>query len=63
MIAKIQKYFSEARTEFRHVSWPTRKDAVRLTSIVIGLSIGLALFLGAFDFLFLELIRRFVVRT
>lgn len=63
MIAKIKKYFYEVRTEFRHVSWPTRAEATRLTGIVIGLSIGLAIFLGAFDYFFLELLRRFVVRS
>lgn len=61
MIAKVKKYFSEARTEFRHVSWPSRKEATRLTGIVIGISIGLAIFLGAFDFVFLELLRMFVI--
>lgn len=61
MFARIGKFFSEARTELRHVNWPTRQEAVRLTLIVIGMSLGLALFLGAFDYLFSFLIKSFVL--
>lgn len=60
MFDKIKRFFGEARQELRHVNWPTRQEAVRLTSIVIGISIGLSLFLGAFDFLFAEMVRRLV---
>lgn len=52
MFGRIKKFFEEARVEFGHVNWPTRKEAMRLTAIVIGLSVALAVFLGAFDYLF-----------
>jgi preprotein translocase subunit SecE len=61
MFSKIKKFFSEARTEFRHVNWPTRKEATRLTLVVIGLAVGLALFLGAFDSLFSYLLKNFIL--
>lgn len=61
MFARIGKFFSEARTELRHVNWPTRQEAVRLTLIVIGISLALALFLGAFDYLFTDLIKNFIL--
>lgn len=63
MFARIKKFFSEARQELRHVNWPTRDEAVRLTSIVIGLSVGLAVFLGAFDYLFSFLIKNVVLQS
>jgi preprotein translocase SecE subunit len=44
------------------VNWPTRTEAVRLTSIVIGLSLGIALFLGFFDYLFTEIIKMLIAR-
>ncbi len=62
MFARIKKFFEEARVEFRHVNWPTRDEAVRLTAIVIGLSLGLALFLGLFDYIFTNLVKSFVLR-
>ena len=61
MFASIGKFFSEARTELRHVNWPTRQEAARLTFIVIGIAAGLAIFLGAFDYLFSFLIKNFIL--
>jgi preprotein translocase SecE subunit len=62
MFARIIKFFSEAQTELRHVNWPTRQEATRLTLIVIGIAIGLAAFLGAFDYLFTYLIKNFIIQ-
>jgi preprotein translocase subunit SecE len=61
MFARIGKFFSEARTEIRHVNWPTRQEAIRLTLIVIGIAVALAVFLGSFDYLFSYLIKNFIL--
>lgn len=63
MTGKIRKFFEETRLEFRHVNWPTRQEATRLTAFVVILSLCLAAFLGAFDYLFTFLLRIFVVKT
>ncbi|MEK7110244.1 MAG: preprotein translocase subunit SecE [Patescibacteria group bacterium] len=63
MIKKIKTFFEEARTEFRHVNWPTRAEAARLTLVVIGLSLGIALFLGVFDYLFTYALKAFVLKS
>jgi len=52
-------FLQESRQELRRVNWPTRQETVRLTLIVIGISLGLALFLGFFDYLFTLGITRF----
>lgn len=52
MALNIKAYIEEVRQEWRHVHWPTRQEAVRLTLIVIGLSLILAALLGAFDYIF-----------
>ena len=62
MLQKLKRFFSETRQEFRHVNWPTRQEAVRLTAFVIVLSVGLAAFLGAFDYFFSYALRVFVLR-
>lgn len=62
MVEKIRRFFVDARTEFRHVNWPVRADAIRLTAVVVGLSIGLAVFLGAFDYLFAYILQRMILR-
>ena len=62
MFARIGKFFSEAKTELRHVNWPTRQEATRLTLIVIGIAFGLSIFLGSFDYLFSFLIKNFILQ-
>ena len=52
MLAKIKIFFVEARQEFAHVNWPTRAEAIRLTGVVIGISLALAIFLGFADGIF-----------
>lgn len=62
MFGRIKNFFAESRQELRHVNWPTRAEAIRLTSIVIGISVGLASFLGIFDYLFTEAIKSLLVK-
>lgn len=57
MIEKLKSFFNESKTELRHVNWPTRQEAIRLTVVVIVLSLALAAFLGAFDYLFSYLLQ------
>jgi len=61
MIRKLGAFLQESRQELRRVNWPTRQETVRLTLIVIGISLGLALFLGLFDYLFTIGITRFFI--
>ncbi|MBI2888648.1 MAG: preprotein translocase subunit SecE [Candidatus Liptonbacteria bacterium] len=62
MFRKTTKFLQESREELRHVNWPTRNEAVRLTTVVVGLSVGLAVFLGAFDYGFTTLIKTLIAR-
>lgn len=39
------------------VSWPTREETIRLTIIVIGLSLVVALFVGGLDYSFTKLME------
>ncbi|MGC9599033.1 MAG: preprotein translocase subunit SecE [Minisyncoccia bacterium] len=62
MFARIKHFFAESRQELRHVNWPTRQEAVRLTMIVIGISLGIAAFLGLCDYLFTNVIKALITR-
>lgn len=57
---KIAEYFKDTRGELRKVSWPTRKQATNLTLIVLAVTVVMALFLGAVDYLFAQLIKLIV---
>jgi preprotein translocase subunit SecE len=58
---KIVEYIKETRNELRHVSWPTRKQAIVFTIIVIAISLGVAVVLGFFDFIFSLILEKFVL--
>jgi len=45
-------YIKETKAEMKHVSWPTRRQVVMYTAIVIAVSLVTALLLGLFDFIF-----------
>ena len=63
MFSRIKKFFDESRTEFRHINWPTRDEAIRLTSVVIGISLGLAAVLGLLDYAFTNIIKYLVFKS
>ncbi len=46
----VTRYFREAKMELEKVVWPSRKETIGYTLIVIGVSVGLAAFLAAVDF-------------
>ncbi len=48
----IIDYIKETRVELKHVSWPTRKQSIAFTAIIIGVSIFVAIYLGFFDYIF-----------
>lgn len=57
----IQEYLRETRAELAHVSWPTRKQAIIYTVVVIVISFVTAFYLGAFDYIFSFLLQKFVL--
>jgi preprotein translocase subunit SecE len=61
MFAKIANFFKEVRIELKKVTWPTRQETIRYTLLVIGVSAGVALFLGGLDYLFQFLLGKFVI--
>jgi preprotein translocase subunit SecE len=52
----VQKWWRETIGELRKVVWPTRKEALRLTWIVICVIIVMGALLGGLDFGFTKLI-------
>ena len=54
---KITEYIKETRAELKHVSWPTRKQAITYTGVVIIISLLTAAYLGAFDYLFTSVLK------
>ncbi len=51
-MSRFIDYLKDTKDEVGHVSWPTQKQAVTYTALVIGISVVLSLFLALFDFIF-----------
>jgi preprotein translocase subunit SecE len=58
---KISNFFREVKIEMKKVTWPTRQETVRYTLMVIGVSLGVALFLGGLDFILGWIMNEFVI--
>ena len=48
----IISYIQDIKAEFKHVNWPTKKQAIMFTIAVLLVSGVVSYFLGFFDFLF-----------
>ena len=49
---KITNYIKGSIEEMKKVTWPTKKEVKSYTLLVIGISVVVALFLGALDYIF-----------
>lgn len=48
----IINYIKETIVEMKKVTWPTKNEAKNYAILVIVISIGIATFLGALDYIF-----------
>ena len=48
-------YLNETYDELKKVVWPTRAEVIRLTSVVIIISVAVGVYIGGLDFLFTKL--------
>lgn len=61
MIGKAKSYIEESRQELKRVNWPSKQETVRLTVIVILVSLFTAVFLGLADFLFKAILTKILI--
>lgn len=62
MAKAISEYFKGSLQEFKKVVWLSKKQTTQHTLLVIGVSLGVALFLGAIDYLLNLGIERLLYR-
>ena len=51
MFGKISQFIREVQAEMGKVTWPTRDELTASTTIVLGVSLALALFIFVVDYL------------
>lgn len=58
---KLINFIKEARIELFKVNWPTKKQTVNYTLIVIGISVAVAIFLWGLDKIFSYFLEKFII--
>ena len=53
-----KQFIREVKTELKKVTWPSRREATRLTIMVIVVCTVVGIFLGAMDYGFAELVAK-----
>ncbi|MBI2612036.1 preprotein translocase subunit SecE [Candidatus Gottesmanbacteria bacterium] len=48
-------FLKEVRSELSKVIWPTRQETIKLTVIVIAISVAIGLYIGGIDFVLTKL--------
>lgn len=54
MIGPVQ-FFREVATELKKVTWPSREETIKLTTVVIVISILVGAFIGGLDALLVKI--------
>ncbi len=60
---RFSNYLRAVVAELKHVTWPTQRQAVIYSALVIGISMVVALLLGAFDFIFTGILDKIIEQT
>ncbi len=48
----LKQYLISSYIEIQKVTWPTREQTINYSLLVVGLSVGLAIFFAALDYTF-----------
>ena len=59
-MSRLRRFFDEAWSELKKVSWPTREQVRNLTVLVFVVSFSVGLYITALDFGFAQLVARLV---
>ena len=57
MAGRVRRFLDEAKAELKKVTWPTRKQAIASTAVVIVIVIILSIFLSLVDLGLTKLIK------
>lgn len=63
MINKLINYLKASYEELKKVVWPTRRQAINLTLLVIGAAAIMAVYLGALDFVFRSILQSVILKV
>jgi preprotein translocase subunit SecE len=56
VLTGMRRYLNESWSELKKVTWPTRETVIRLTLLVIAVSVAVGLYIAVLDRLFNSLL-------
>jgi len=59
---KVIQFFLEAKAEMLKVNWPTKKQTVNYTLLVVAVSVVVAGFLGGLDWAFSYVLKTYIIK-
>ena len=59
----LKQYISDTISETKHVSWPSKKQTIVYSTLVILVSVVVALYVSGLDSMFTSLFTKFVLRS
>ncbi len=62
MFNKIKGFILEAKAEMLKVNWPTKKQTINYTGLVVAVSVVVAGFLGGLDSVFGYVLRTYIIK-
>ena len=60
MLTGIRRYLTESWSELKKVAWPTRETVIRLTILVVAVSIGVGIYIFVLDSIFNTLVDQVI---
>ncbi len=60
MFQRLVDYIKNSIYELKKVDWPSKQETIHHTLVVIGVSIGVAIFLGIVDLVLTSLVERII---
>ena len=58
----VIKFLQEAKAELLKVNWPTKKQVLKYTTLVIAVSLAVAGFLGSLDWVFGQVLKTYIIK-
>jgi preprotein translocase subunit SecE len=61
-LQKAINFLKESKTELKKVKWPTLRETLQYTLVVIIISLVVAIYLGGLDYIFSFILRKFIIK-
>lgn len=62
IVDSVKNYFIGSYAEMKKVTWPTKQQTINYSLMVIGLSLGMALFFALLDYVFSTGITKLITK-